>query len=46
MAIDRVRSRQFLNAFDFRKLFIEELGWDKFSTRLIKQVEIVPPLYL
>ena len=39
MAIDRGRSRQCLNAFDFRKLFIEELGWDKFSTKLVKQVD-------
>jgi hypothetical protein len=39
MAIDRERSRQCLNAFDFRKLFIEELGWDKFSTKFVKQVD-------
>lgn len=39
MAIDRERSRQCLKAFDFRKLFIEELGWDKFSTKLVKQVD-------
>lgn len=39
MAIDRIRSRHCLNAFDFRKLFIEELGWDKFSTKLVKQID-------
>ena len=39
MAIDRERARQCLKAFDFRKLFIEELGWDKFSTKLVKQID-------
>ena len=39
MPIDRERSRQCLKAFDFRKLFIEELGWDKFSTKLVKQLD-------
>ena len=39
MAIDRERARQWLKAFDFCKLFIEELGWDNLSTTLIKQVD-------
>ena len=39
MPIDRERSRQCLKAFDFRKLFIEELGWDKFSAKLVKQID-------
>jgi hypothetical protein len=39
MPIDRERSRQCLKAFDFRKLFIEELGWDKFSGKLLKQID-------
>ena len=39
MPIDRDRSRQCLKAFDFRKLFIEELGWDKFSAKLVKLVD-------
>lgn len=41
MAIDRTRSRQCLNEFDFRRLFIEELGWDKFSVTLVKQLDNV-----
>ncbi len=28
MAPDRQRIQQYLKAFDFRTLFIEELGWD------------------
>jgi hypothetical protein len=39
MPIDRDRARQCLRAFDFRKLFIEELGWDKFSAKLVKQID-------
>src|ERR1035438_6051053 len=39
MGINRARSRQYLNAFDFRKLFIEELGWDRFTRELDKQVD-------
>jgi hypothetical protein len=38
MAIDRERARQCLNAFNFPKLFIEELGWDKFPTTFVKQI--------
>jgi hypothetical protein len=39
MPIDRVRARQCLKAFDFRKLFLEELGWDKFSEPLVKAID-------
>lgn len=39
MAIDRERSRQCLKDFEFRKLFIEELGWDKYSAALSKQID-------
>ena len=39
MAIDRGRARQCLKAFDFRKLFIEELGWDRFSRTIVKEIE-------
>src|SRR5258708_5168273 len=31
MAIDRGRARESLKAFDFRHLFIDQLGWDKYS---------------
>ena len=41
MPIDRDRSRHCLNAFDFRKLFIEELGWDKFSAKLVKHIDSI-----
>ena len=39
MAINRERARQCLKTFDFRKLFIEELGWDNLSTKLLKQID-------
>jgi hypothetical protein len=39
MAINRERARQYLKAFEFRKLFIEELGWDNLSTKLVKQID-------
>jgi hypothetical protein len=39
MAIDRGRARQCLKAFDFRKLFIEELGWDRFSRTIVKEID-------
>jgi hypothetical protein len=39
MAIDRERARQCLKDFDIRKLFIDELGWDKFSKPLTKQID-------
>lgn len=38
MAIDRGAVRRLLKAFEFRKLFIEELGWDRLSTTLTKYV--------
>jgi hypothetical protein len=33
MTIDRARASTYLKAFDFPKLFIEELGWDRPSSR-------------
>ncbi len=37
MSLDPTRTRAALKAFDFRKLFIEELGWDKHAQSM--QVE-------
>ena len=34
MTISTPRTRHYLKSFDFEKLFIEELGWDRHSTRL------------
>ena len=34
MKLDTARVRQLLKAFEFRPLFIEELGWDHFEARL------------
>ena len=39
MAIDRERTRQLLKAFEFRKVFIQELGWDNLAKTLIKQID-------
>jgi hypothetical protein len=39
MALDRERARQSLKAFDFRRLFIEQLGWDKYTSDLDKTVD-------
>ena len=39
MGIDRERARQHLKEFEFRKLFVEELGWDKFNASLDKQLD-------
>jgi len=39
MAIDRDRARQYLKTFDFARLFTQELGWDKYSTTLTKQID-------
>lgn len=39
MAIERERTRQCLKAFDFRRLFLDELGWDKHTGRLEKVVD-------
>jgi hypothetical protein len=38
MAINRDLARPYLKAFEFGKLF-NELGWDKLSTKIIKQVD-------
>ncbi|HUW34442.1 MAG TPA: DNA methyltransferase, partial [Planctomycetota bacterium] len=34
MPINRDRARECLKSFDFRKLFVEELGWDRHTERL------------
>ena len=34
MAINREHARQWLKAFDFKSLFIEELGWDTYMKLL------------
>jgi hypothetical protein len=34
MPLDTTRARQFLRACDFSKLFIEELGWDRYAGHL------------
>lgn len=39
MAINRKHARQWLKAFDFKSLFIEELGWDNLATNLVKQID-------
>ncbi|MGD0498574.1 MAG: DNA methyltransferase [Bryobacteraceae bacterium] len=39
MAIDRERARAYLKSFDFRRLFLEQLGWDKHSGLLEKVVD-------
>src|SRR5712691_12928758 len=39
MPIDRERARQHLKAFDFRRLFIDQLGWDKYSGDLEEVVD-------
>ena len=38
MPIDRERTRQCLKSFDFRRLFLDQLGWDKHSSALEKVV--------
>lgn len=39
MAINREHARRWLKAFDFKSLFIEELGWDNLATNLVKQLD-------
>src|ERR1043166_347216 len=34
MALDSSRCRSYLRDFDFRSLFVEELGWDRYATTL------------
>lgn len=34
MPLDRTRCRPLLQSFDFRTLFVEELGWDKHKASL------------
>ncbi len=38
MPIDKVRATDLLRAFDFRRLFIEELGWDNPSSKKAESV--------
>ena len=40
MAIDKTRASVHLKAFDFPKLFIEELGWDRPGSRQTETIEI------
>ena len=39
MGINREQARQYLKAFEFSKLFTQELGWDKLATSMVKQVD-------
>ncbi|MBX7123290.1 MAG: hypothetical protein K1X42_14265 [Opitutaceae bacterium] len=39
MAIDRERARQYLRSFDFRSLFLDQLGWDRHAGSLEKVVD-------
>src|SRR5262249_26249826 len=34
MSIERDKAREYLKTFDFRRLFVEELGWDNYSAAL------------
>lgn len=34
MDLNVIRTRQYLREFDFKRLFIEELGWDQYATKL------------
>lgn len=40
MAIDRARASVHLKAFDFPKLFIEELGWDRPASRHVETIRV------
>jgi hypothetical protein len=40
MAIEQNSREAFLRAFDFRNLFVEELGWDRPASRLDEVIEI------
>jgi len=39
MALDTTRVRHYLSHFDFRTLFVEELGWDRYSSQLSISVD-------
>ncbi len=39
MAIDRERARQHLKSFEFRRLFLDQLGWDKASGALDRTID-------
>ncbi len=37
--LDTARVRHYLKEFDFESLFIEELGWDNYSTNLDVEID-------
>ena len=39
MTLNGSRSRQYVKDFNFKPLFIEELGWDRYSSKLDVRVE-------
>jgi len=39
MILDTARTRRYLKGFDFESLFIEELGWDHYTTSLDVEVD-------
>ena len=39
MILDTARTRRYLKGFDFESLFIEELGWDNYTTGLDVEVD-------
>jgi hypothetical protein len=39
MSLDRQRARQYIKAFDFASLFIEELGWDRYSSTIQLRID-------
>lgn len=44
MPLDTARIRQHLKAFDFKSLFIEELGWDRYKAQPL-QVPVDGSMY-
>ncbi|MDA8239587.1 MAG: Eco57I restriction-modification methylase domain-containing protein [Nitrospiraceae bacterium] len=48
MQLDTARTRQYLKAFDFKSLFIDELGWNHCASRIDVAIEnksgSIPPL--
>ena len=39
MSLDTERTRKLLQSFDFKTLFVEELGWDNYTTLLVVPVD-------
>jgi len=39
MALDTERTRKLLQSFDFKTLFVEELGWDHYTAPLVVPVD-------